>query len=256
MSQESSGRERPEGGRAGPEGARAGADGGRAGPDGGRTERERVVELRIWADVACPWCWIGERRLSQALARRPDLKVHRVWQPFELQPNLPVEGMAWEDFLDAKFDGAERARPLLEHVAKLGREVDLDFRFDRMQRAPNTRLAHALIVAAEAPGLEWEVAERLFRAHFTDGDDISDPGVLEQLGRDVGLDDSLVTGALEDDRHAARIDESQAEAKERGVHGVPFFLFEGRTRLSGAQPAEVFLQVLDTLPPDGERRRV
>jgi predicted DsbA family dithiol-disulfide isomerase len=225
--------------------------------NGGDTvsQRGRVIQLRIWADVACPWCWIGERRLSRALASRPDLNVQRVWQPFELQPDLPPEGMAWEEFLDAKFDGAERAQPFLDHVAKVGREAGLELRFDRIRRAPNTRRAHALIVAGESEELDWQMAERLFQAHFNEGEDLSDSAVLERLGREVGLDEALVAKALDADDYRTRIHSSQAEAREREVHGVPFFLIEGRTRLSGAQPPEVFLQVLDSLPEGEERRR-
>lgn len=212
----------------------------------------RVIEVRVWADVTCPWCWIGDRRLENAFSRRPGLEAHRRWQPFQLEPELPEEGMEWERFLQEKWGGTERALPFLEHVASVGREVGLEFRFDRMKRAPNTRRAHALIMVARDEKGEWEVAERLFRAHFQEGLDVSDPSTLGRIGRDAGLAPRKVDEALNGE--AKSVARSQDEARERGVLGVPYFLFDQRRALTGAQPAEVFGDVLDHLPPEGDRR--
>lgn len=212
----------------------------------------RVIEVRVWADVTCPWCWIGDRRLEEAFSRRSGLGARRRWQPFQLEPELPEEGVEWERFLQEKWGGTERALPFLEHVASVGREVGLEFRFDRMKRAPNTRRAHALITAAGDGRVEWELAERLFRAHFQEGMDVSDPSTLRRIGRDVGVARKKVDKALNEE--AVSVARSQAEARERGVLGVPYFLFDERRALTGAQPAEVFGHVLDHLPSEGDRR--
>lgn len=217
-------------------------------------KQDRTLEIRIWTDVACPWCWIGERRLARALSQRPELSVRRVWRPFELRPDLPREGVEWAAFVREKWETLERAGFLFEHVTLLGAEEGLDFRFDRMARAPNTRRAHRVILAAGDDSAQWRMAERLFRAHFTEGRDIADPETLRALALDEGLQEQVVARVLDGSPMDGRVEESQAEAREMGVQGVPFFLLAGKFALTGAQPPEVFLRALERTPPGEDRR--
>lgn len=181
--------------------------------------------------------------------------MRRSWRPFELQPGLPPEGVAWEDFVREKWDTLDRARFLLDHVTALGAEEGLEFRFDRMIRAPNTRRAHALILAAGEPEAQWAMAERLFRAHFTEGRDLGDRETLRSLALEEGMPDEAVRRALDGDGDQAAVAESQAEARALGAQGVPFFVMETaagtdgerRVTLTGAQPPEVLIRALDSL---------
>lgn len=203
------------------------------------------LTIDVWADLACPWCWIGERRLRQALERRPSLHADLRWRPFLLQPDLPPSGMDWTTFVAAKFGGMERAAPAFRQVQGAGAAEGLDFRFDRMRRAPATRDAHRLVLAASEVGMAWEMAESLFRAHFTDGMDLNDRDDLLAAAHRGGLDEAVAAGVLDGDRGNAELREGREEALQLGIQGVPFFVFGNRYAVSGAHPPEAILQAID-----------
>jgi predicted DsbA family dithiol-disulfide isomerase len=203
------------------------------------------MRIEVWADVACPWCWIGEARLYRALEQRPDIQPEVVWRPFQLQPDLPPEGLDWDELVRTKFGGPERAHTMFQHVASAGAADGIEFRFDRVAAAPNTRDAHRLILLAQEAGIGREMAEAMFRAYFNEGRDVGKTGVLADVAAGVGLDRDRVARFLAGDQLARVVDESQAEAGALGVNGVPFFVLEGKYAFSGAQPVETFVAVLD-----------
>lgn len=204
-----------------------------------------TLTIEVYADVACPWCWIGERRLERALAARPDVRVERHWRPFLLQPDLPAEGMSWDSFVDAKFGGIDRAAPMFAHVASVGAQDGLEFRFDRIAKAANTRDAHRLILFARSHGREWAVAHALFEANFRDGVDVSDRTALVQLAEAQGLPASAAAAWLDSREGEAMVEQSRVMALRLGIRGVPFVVVNGALGVSGAQPTEVFVQALD-----------
>lgn len=204
-----------------------------------------MIRIDIFADVVCPWCYIGEKRLQAALEKRPDLEIERHWQPFQLRPEMPAEGEDWRQFVDEKFGGMERAGDIFSRVIETGEELGIEFRFDRMTRQPNTIDAHRVILFAASHDLEWPVAHALYRAHFTDGINLSDPDALVDVVVDAGLDREQTRTFLFGTDGAAAVAESQQIAAQLGVNGVPFFVFNSQYAVSGAQPEEVFLQVLD-----------
>jgi predicted DsbA family dithiol-disulfide isomerase len=124
------------------------------------------LKIEVFADIACPWCYIGEHRLERALAARPELQVEWRWRPFQLQPNLPASGIPWDTFASAKFGGAARAQAMFEHVAGVGAEEGIQFAFDRIATAPNTADAHRLILFAQETGRQRDAALALFRAFY------------------------------------------------------------------------------------------
>lgn len=203
------------------------------------------MRIEVWADVACPWCWIGETRLYRALEQRPDIQPEVVWRPFQLQPDLPPQGLDWDELVRTKFGGPERARTMFQHVANAGAADGIEFNFDRVAAAPNTRDAHRLILLAQEAGIGREMAEALFRAYFNEGRDVGKTGVLADVAAGVGLDRDRVARFLAGDQLSRVVDESQAEAGALGVNGVPFFVLEGKYAFSGAQPVETFAAVLD-----------
>ena len=203
-----------------------------------------TVQIDVFSDLGCPWCYIGERRLDRALMLRPDVIAEWHWRPFLLQPDLPEQGMPWTTFVDAKFGGMERARPMFERVTAVGASDGLAFDFDRVANAPNTIDAHRLILWAEGQGLQQELARLLFRAYFTEGRDLTDRETLVAAARDAGLDGEAARAWLAGSEGRAEVAASVEEARRLGITGVPFYVFQRKWAISGAQPLEVFEETI------------
>jgi predicted DsbA family dithiol-disulfide isomerase len=212
----------------------------------------RQLTVDLWSDIACPFCWIGERRLGAALAglaaEWPEVGVVRRWRPFQLQPDLPRPGVPWAEFARAKFGGAAGMATAFEHVTRMGAEDGLEYRFDRVAAAPNTADAHRLVLHAEEADPSGAVAARvvdaLFRAYFHEGRHVGERGVLVEIAIAEGLDADAAARTLDGDRFAAEVAASQREAARLGIRGVPFAVLGGRYAVSGAQPADVFARAL------------
>ena len=200
------------------------------------------MTLDVFADIACPWCYIGEAHLDAALAERPGLAVERRWRPFQLQPGLPPEGLPREPFFTDKFGGPEAMRAAFAHVTEAGARAGLAFDFDRLSGAPNTADAHRTVLLAQAQGLGAEAARALFRAYFSEGRDVGDAAVLDEVARSVGVEGAAEMLASE--RLRAEVAAGQLEAQRLGVTGVPFVVLGGRLAVSGAQPPEAFAEAI------------
>lgn len=203
------------------------------------------MRIEVWADVVCPWCWIGETRLYRALAQRPEIQAEVVWRPFQLRPDLPPEGQPWDEVIRSKFGGPERARAMFQQVAAAGAYDGLRFDFEAIPAHPNTRDAHRLVLLAQEAGIGRQMAEALFAANFTEGRDIGKTGVLADVAAQVGIDRDRAARFLGGDQLGAAVDASQAEAAALGITGVPFFVIDGKYAFSGAQSLETFVSVLD-----------
>jgi predicted DsbA family dithiol-disulfide isomerase len=201
------------------------------------------LQIDVVSDVVCPWCFIGKRRLEQALGRLPDTPVSVRWRPFQLNPQLPEAGMAREEYVRSKFGG--RAEEIYARVAQVGRTVGIEFAFDRIARQPNTRTAHQLIRAAAQSGHEDGMVEALFRGYFLEGVDLTDRAALVELAVRAGLASEQAALALDDTRLRAELAEEEHWARSIGVEGVPFFIVAGRVGVPGAQDAEVLLQAIE-----------
>jgi predicted DsbA family dithiol-disulfide isomerase len=201
--------------------------------------------IDLYADVVCPWCYIGTRRLARALELRPELEIERHWRPFQLRPEMPAHGQPWVEFVREKFGGMEQATPIFARVAGVGAADGIHFAFDRITSAANTRDAHRLILFAATHGLEWRVAEACFAANFAEGRDLNSHDELVDIAVRAGLDPVAAREALVGDAYGAEVDASQGMAASLGITGVPFYVLDGRYGISGAQPVEVLLQALD-----------
>ena len=212
------------------------------------------MKIEIWSDIACPWCYIGKRRLERALAARPGGRevggeeVEITWRSFELDPGAPpAREESLEEILSRKYGmSLEKARQMQAHVAAVAAEEGLAFHFDAVKPG-NTFDAHRLIHLAASEGRQGEMKERLLRAYFTEGIRVGDRSALAEIAADVGLDAEEARAALASDRYAEDVRRDQARARELGIGGVPFFLFNGELDVSGAQPPEVFAQVFAEL---------
>lgn len=202
------------------------------------------LAITVYSDVICPWCYVGKRRLEAALdAPGVPRDIEFTWLPFELNPDMPADGITREDYRVRKF-GAARAADLDRSMSTTGREVGIDFAFDRMQVTPNTRLAHRLIWEAGRQGQQNQVVNRLFKAYFEDALDIGKPNVLAKLADEVGLDPTGVAQALSSQESLDTVIELEDRGRGMGIEGVPFFIVLGKYGVSGAQPPEFWREAL------------
>jgi predicted DsbA family dithiol-disulfide isomerase len=208
------------------------------------------MKIDIVSDAICPWCYIGKRRLEQALAQAPQPDLELGWRPFQLNPDMPAEGMDRQAYLRAKF-GDESGRSY-DRIAAVGREVGIPFAFDRIKRTPNTILAHRLIRYSTREHHQDEMVETLFRAYFTEGEDIGNPETLARLAGTAGLDPSLIEVYLQGAEDDDTIRAEDAFARQIGISGVPCFIIDRQYAISGAQPAEAFLEVFDLARKAGD----
>jgi predicted DsbA family dithiol-disulfide isomerase len=208
------------------------------------------LTIDVGSDVVCPWCYIGKRRLEAALARLresdPELPVVVRWHPFQLNPDLPRDGVARRDYLERKFGGPERAREIYARVSAAGRSVDIPFAFDAIERQPNTLDAHRLVAWAQSrrEGDPDKLVEALFRAYFVDGRYVGDRNELVALAADAGYDADDAGKFLASEELVDVVSEADRRSRQMGISGVPFFIFGGKTAVSGAQEPQALLEAI------------
>src|ERR1700729_2317417 len=197
----------------------------------------KPVRLDIVSDVVCPWCYIGKRRIENALAQVADVPVEVHWRPFFLNPWVPREGISREDYLTTKFGSVEAYKGIAGRVVTAAGEEGLSYRPDLVKRQPNTIDCHRLIHWADAKGKSAEMKQRLIDLYFRDGGDLTDTDVLVQAAADCGLDPDDVRRRLATDQDVEEISAQAREAADKGISGVPTFVLPGKYGVSGAQPA-------------------
>lgn len=205
------------------------------------------IKLDIMSDPICPWCYIGKAHLDVALQNHPNHPFQIEWHPFQLNPDMPREGMDRRAYLEGKFggkDGAVRAyAPVVEHAQKAG----LTINFEAMQRTPNTLNAHRLIHWAGVEGRQTAAVAALFHAYFVDARDIGDAEVLADIADSIEMDAAVVTRLLSTDVDAEGISDRDAHSRKMGVTSVPTFIVAGKHAVPGAQPPELWAQVINDL---------
>jgi predicted DsbA family dithiol-disulfide isomerase len=205
------------------------------------------LTIDVVSDVVCPWCFIGKRKLERALElykeRNPDADAPVVrWHPFQLNPDLPKEGTPRQEYIARKF--GPRGGSTYERVKAVGQTVGIEFAFDRIERQPNTLAAHSLIALAGTYGIQDEVKEAMLRAYFLDARDLTSDDTLRDIAVGAGMPAEEAAAALRDDGIRASVSEADRQARQMGVEGVPFFIFNRRVAVSGAHDPEVLLQAI------------
>ncbi len=207
---------------------------------------DEVLPINVWSDIACPWCYVGKRQLEAALADFPARDAVRVrWRAFELDPAAPAvrEPADYAERLGKKYGtSVEQAQTMIDRMTGVARGVGLDFRFDRI-RPGNTFDAHRLLHLAAERDVQDALKERFLLGYLTEGEAIGDASALTKMAVQAGLNADEVASVLESDSFAAEVREEEAQARELGISGVPFFVI-GRYGVSGAQTPQVLLQVL------------
>ncbi len=212
------------------------------------------LTIDIVSDVVCPWCYIGKRKLEAALAS-PEAaglpKVEIRWHPFQLNPDMPEAGVPRKQYLEDKFGGPERAAEIYARVGAAGKAVGLSLNFDGIKQQANTLLAHALIAyAQQSPQndaqntLGNDVKERIMKAYFIDGEFIGSIEVLVDIAAAAGLDAGAVRSYLSDPAEREAVAQADTQARRMGVSGVPFFIFNQKVAVSGAQEPAALLAAM------------
>ncbi|MBY5932448.1 DsbA family oxidoreductase [Tateyamaria omphalii] len=205
------------------------------------------IKLDIMSDPICPWCYIGKAHLDRALEANPDHPFVIEWHPFQLNPDMPADGMDRRAYLETKFGGKEGAvrayAPVVEHAEKAGLKID----FEGMKRTPNTMDAHRLIHWAGIEGKQTAAVSALFKAYFVDTRDIGDPEVLADIADGIGMDASVVLRLLASDADKEDIAARDAHSREMGIGSVPTFIVANQHAVPGAQPPELWAKVIEEL---------
>lgn len=203
----------------------------------------QALTVDVYSDVVCPWCYIGKRRLEQAL-ESVQAQAHVFWRPFQLNPTMPKAGMDRRVYLETKFGGPGEMKAIQDRVAAVGTSVGIEFAFDRIARTPNTFDAHRLIWFAQQQGRQDEVVEELFHGYFTEGFPIGEAEILVSLAVRAGLDGEAVVRLLHAQEGVDAVRQEEAHGHQLGIRGVPYFVLNGKAALSGAQPVETFVSAI------------
>ncbi len=216
------------------------------------------VAVDIVSDLVCPWCFIGKARLKAALAlvkeMHPDVEFQINWLPYFLNPETPKAGESYRAYLEAKFGGAKEVDRIQANVAEAGRDSGVEFRFDRIATRPNTLLAHRLVYRVQSIGHHPDeveaLVERLFVAHFQLGEDVGDIATLAGIAAECGEDKGEIAEFLSSDESEQQVKSLVEKVGKIGVTGVPFFIFQRRLAVSGAQsPAALAAAIMQAMQP-------
>ena len=206
------------------------------------------LTIDIVSDVVCPWCYIGKRKLEAALALPEAADLPPVvirWHPFQLNPDLPATGMPRKQYLEDKFGGPERAKTIYDRVRAAGDAVGLSLNIDGIAHQANTLSAHALIAFAQQGDQDGsDMKERLLRAYFVENRNIGDTDVLVAIAAEAGLDADAARAFITSADERTAVSESDAQARQLGVTGVPFFIFNRQVAVSGAQDPATLLEAM------------
>ena len=201
------------------------------------------LTIDVVSDVVCPWCYLGEKRLEEALAEESGPVAVR-WRPYQLDPTIPAGGLDRAEYMAKKFGKSGRLQSIHDNLTRLGAEFGIPFAFDTIKRSPNTLDAHRVIRWASSAGVQEKVVDRLFKAYFVEGRDIGDRRVLTEIAAESGLDAGLVARLLAEGADSGLVRQEIEQAQAMGVSGVPFFIFAGRIGVPGAQEPSVLRRAM------------
>jgi predicted DsbA family dithiol-disulfide isomerase len=205
------------------------------------------IRLDIFSDPVCPWCYVGKANLDRALAQHPDHPFAIQWHPFQLNPEMPAEGVAKRAYLEQKFGGKARVDAIHERLREVARNAGVLMDPDKPQRMPNTLNAHRLIHWAGIEGVQQAVVDALMRAYWVEGRDIGDLETLADIAGENGMDRAATLRLLQSDADADDLLARDQDARQKGVNAVPTFLIAQQYVVSGAQPPDTWEKVIAEL---------
>ncbi len=212
-------------------------------------EDRQALRIDVVSDVVCPWCFLGQKRLDQAIAASPDVDIAVSWRPFQLDPTIPSEGMDRAAYMLAKFGDGNRLRDAHARLEALGQAVGIDYHFDAIKVSPNTLDAHRVIrwAGATGPEVQNKLVRNLFQLYFEQGVNIGDQSALADAAGEAGMDRAVVESLLASGADRDAVAEEAATASRMGVTGVPCFLFEGKYAVMGAQDVDTLVDAIEQI---------
>ena len=201
------------------------------------------MQIDIYSDIVCPWCYVGKRRLERALTSVGG-NVRVTWRPFQLNPTMPLDGMDRTTYLKAKFGSLEVFGRMEEQLLAAGVDEGIPFAFGKIQRTPNTFAAHRLVWYAAQQGKQDKMVETLFRAYFLEGKNIGDVKILMHVAAEAGLDRTEIEEFLVSEKGMVEVRAEEAVGRQLGIRGVPYFVFNGSITISGAQTPDIFVSAI------------
>lgn len=211
-----------------------------------------MIRLDIFSDPVCPWCLIGKANLDRALEARPNHPFAVSWHPFRLEPDLPREGVPLGDYLDSHFGSREQAVKVMMAATQMAARIGIEIDFASIPRMPNTLDAHRLVHWAGIEGRQSRVLSRILHAYWREGRDIGSAETLIEIAAQTGMDGDQVGRLLDSDADIDDLISREADARAKGVQSVPTFLVAQRHVVPGAQPPELWMQVIDELTGQSE----
>jgi predicted DsbA family dithiol-disulfide isomerase len=206
---------------------------------------DRGLTVEVYSDIVCPWCYVGKRRLERALGQLNGGAQARItWRPFQLNPTMPLDGMDRATYLKAKFGSLENFGRMEEQLLAAGVEERIPFAFEKIQRTPNTFAAHRLVWYAEQQGKQDAMVEALFRGYFLEGKSIGDVKALTHVAAEAGLDRTETEEFLESEKGVVEVKAEEGVGRRLGIRGVPYFVFNDRISISGAQPPDIMVSAV------------
>lgn len=207
----------------------------------------KPLTIDVVSDVVCPWCYIGKKRIEQAIALAPEVPVELIYRPFFLNPWVPREGISRDEYLTKKFGSPERYKEIAGRIAETAAQEGLEYHPERVQRQPNTIDCHRLIHWASAIGQGPAMKQRLMELYFRDGGDLTDPDVLVQAAAECGLDAADIRARLATDQDVEEVSAQAQEAADKGISGVPTYVFMHQYAVSGAQDPTLIARAIRKL---------
>jgi predicted DsbA family dithiol-disulfide isomerase len=211
--------------------------------------QQEPISIAVVSDVACPWCYIGKKRLESALEKWQGAPIEITWHPFQLDPTIPALGFDRDTYFTSKFGDLEKTKAMTDRLTNVGAELDIEFNFGENWLAVNTLPLHQLLHVAGEEGFKSQLKERFLYAYFTENLQLNATKVLIAIMEEFGWDAKKTEEVLSDDTIAYAVKQEIAHYQNLGVSGVPFFIINNKYAISGAQPSSVFLKAFKEVAP-------
>ena len=206
-----------------------------------------MIELDIFSDTICPWCYIGKKRLDKSINRRSHVKFKQTWRPFQLNPNIPPDGMDRQEYLVSKFGSVDAAKTIYDNIYEEGLKEGIDFNFDLIEITPNSFNSHRLLALAYEKGLQEKVLDDLFESYFLKAEDIGDPNILLEIAVNNSIDENELKNYLSNQENIEPLANEELQARKMGINSVPTFIVNKQIVINGAQTSENFELIFQKL---------
>ena len=206
-----------------------------------------MIELDIFSDTVCPWCYIGKKRLENALNKYKNLVIKQTWRPFQLNPGMPPDGMDRQEYLISKFGSSDAAKTVYENIYEEGVKEGINFNFDLIEVTPNSFNSHRLLALAYNANMQEKVLDDLFESYFLHGKDIGDPNILLQIAIKHNIDAEEFKSYLSDQENIEPLANEEIQAKKMGINSIPTFIVNKQIVINGAQTSENFELIFEKL---------